>query len=287
MARVSTRREWSSKALFLLGGFLALTAWASAEEAQQLTRIRLETEDRSRSPAIVEVDDLYLAPGAVRLDSEMNDAGGPQFSTIFRTGQGFLYVMHDVGQAMLQDRQQSELYAQRWKALQQQALERMGADSEEEMALLEKRQELARAEQAAQAAAIELQRTGETGELNGRPWSRFTETRSGVLAREMLVISWEELGLAAEVTDVFEEIGRFHQDLREMFGRGPTTSAFDYYRQLGGLPLQTRQFDAEGNVVLEARITAIETLHRPAGFFDNPGYPEIGMADKLPAVPEP
>lgn len=279
------RYPWPLLAL-LVASLMPVAAAAEGDEQSGVIRVRFETEDRTRPEATREVDLIYLAPGAVRLDTEFNEDSEPQFSTLYRSGKGFLYLMHDSGEAVLQDRQQSELYAKRLEAARKRALERMGGASEERLQAIEKSQQAAVAQQVAQAEAMKLEKTDETGETHGHRWTKFRESHDGVTTREILVISWQDLGASPEVSQLFEEIGLFHADLRKLFGRGPAGSAFGYYHDLGGLPLQSQQFDANGNVVLEARITAIDILDLPENLFENPGYPQTGMADRLPDVGE-
>jgi len=274
---------------------LASGAWAqetdSAEGAEKTVRFEIALEDSSVTPAIPEKGAVMLGPGAVRMDSELDESGSPSSSMIYqRESKSYLVLFHDNEEAVVYDVGEFKRYAEKNEALQEKLWERlsMGRSPEESEALKKMRQsrrETARLGQQAMQAGLKLEKTEETGVLDGHSWVKFQELRSGTLAREFLVTPWEQFGIGEETSEIFEEIADFAEQRREISGgmnRAP--DPFEYYDEFGGFPLVMRQFDGEGNVVLESRVTAIETVESSEALFQNPGYPEEGLADRVPVI---
>ena len=42
-----------------------------------------------------------------------------------------------------------------------------------------------------------------------------------------------------------------------------------------------RQFDGDGTLVFTATVTSIEEVDDSEGLFENPGYPEEGLSDRV------
>ncbi|MGB5295432.1 MAG: hypothetical protein WBP34_10815 [Thermoanaerobaculia bacterium] len=263
------------------------------ESDARATRIRQETTNSRTSPPTTEVMITILGRGALRLDTELDAEGAPLVSTIFRVEQdSFLILLHDTQEAAIQDREQLRVIAERRQALEKRLEERLAEDPTGEAAaharMLELRKETARLEAQkdpkGKPAGVRFEKTSESGELLGYPWNKYRQVRDGLLVQELLVTPWPDLGLGDEAALVFERMSRFVEDAMEIAGGvRRMENPYEPYLELGGFPLVIRYFNPQGESVAETRAVSIETV-AGNGVFENPGYPEKGIAEDLPEL---
>ena len=270
-------------------------SWAQVleQEERASVAIRFETdiEDTGVEPPVRERGRVILGPNAVRVDGEVDESGSPSSSMIFRREkQGYLILFHETEEAVVYDLPEIEEYVEKNEVLQDRLWKRLtaGRSPEETEALMkmrESRKETARLGQDAMLAGLKLVKTEEKGESDGHPWTKFQEFRSGTLAREFLVTPWEHLGVSAETAAVFQETGQFAaQRLEISQGLDRAPDPFQHYAEFGGFPLVVRQFDGEGNVVYKSTVTSIEKVENCATLFENPGYQEEGLSDRVRVI---
>lgn len=259
---------------------------AIAEE--KILRIEIDFEDSSVDPVVREKNRLYLGPNALQFDTVIDESGQPVSSAIFRRkDQSYLILLHEPKESVVYDVEEFRRYTAKNKALQDRLWERLaeGRPPEEVEALekmRESKRETASLGEEAMRAGVKLEKTEESGELGGHPWTKYQEYISGSLSREFLVTPWAHLGVHAETSEIFEEIAAFDDQKREISpGMSRVPNPFEHYDEFDGYPLVSRQFDGEGNIVFTATVTSIETMEETEGLFENPGYPEKGMADRV------
>ena len=261
------------------------------QKAAKIVRFELAIEDLGVDPAVRETALVFLGPDAIRLDSEVDEAGSPVSSMIFRRKEeGYLILFHETEEAVIYDLDEFREFTEKSDALQDRMWERLteGRSPEETEALKKMRvskRETARLGQVAMRAGLELEKTDESGELDGYPWRKYRELRSGTLSREFLVTPWEHLGIEGETARIFNEIASFSEEKQKISsGMSRAPEPFEHYVDLGGFPLVVRQFDGEGNLVFTTTVTAIESIEDSESLFQNPGYPEEGMADRVRTI---
>lgn len=264
-----------------------------SESDAKATRIRQETTNSRVSPPTTDVMITILGRSALRLDTELDAEGAPLVSTIFRVEQdSFLILLHDTQEAAIQDREQLRVIAERRQALEKRLEERLAEDPTGEAAaharMLELRKETARLEaekdREGKPAGVRFEKTSESGELLGYPWNKYRQVRDGLLVQELLVTPWADLGIGDEAALVFERMSRFVEDAMEIAGGvRRMENPYEPYLELGGFPLVIRYFNPQGDSIAETRAVSIETVVAN-GVFENPGYPEKGIAADLPEL---
>jgi hypothetical protein len=284
------------KLVTLIAGVLPILGGADlrAQEAQidqggaKILKFEIAAEDLGVDPAVKETNLLYLGPKALQFDSDVGELGVPLSSMVFRRqDQSYLVLFHELNEALVYDIEEFEEYTVKNEALQDRLWERLteGRSPEEAEALKkmrESKRETGRLGQEAMRAGLELKKTEETGEMDGHPWRKFQEIRSGTLSREFLVTPWSHLGVPKEMSKIFDEIAAFGEQKREISkGLSTAPDPFEHYDEFDGFPLVVRQFDGAGNVVFTATVKSIETVTNEEGLFENPGYPEEGLSDRV------
>lgn len=273
--------------IVLLASTAAAVRGADDEADARAVQIRQETIDSRMTPPNTEVVVTTLGRQALRVDSEFDPSGAAQLSTIFRSSdRGFLILAHDTEEALIYDREQARIAAQRRREFEGRMSEQLADDESpagEAIARMKRlREESARLQQERPQSAIEFRTTSETGEIEGLPWVRVVETRQGAATRELLVTPWKELATGVDAVRVFQEMSDFFDDIVEISGgvaRMP--NPYQHFEKLGGFPLVIRQLDGNGNAVIETRVISIEVVEESSGVFDNPGYPQQGVAEHL------
>ena len=93
------------------------------------------------------------------------------------------------------------------------------------------------------------------------------------------------LGIEGETAKIFIEIATFSEEKQKLSaGMSRAPEPFEHYADFGGFPLVVRQFDGEGNSVFTTTVTAIDWIEDTEALFQNPGYPQEGMADKVRTI---
>lgn len=279
-----------SGVLFAISPVPGFAQTRGLESDAKALRIRQEITDSRFSPPATEVLITTLGRGAFRLDTELDAEGAPAISSIFRVEQdSFLILFHDTQEAAIQDRVQLRVVAERRKALEKRLEERLAEDPTGEAAaharMLELRKDTARLEaeqdQEGEQVGRRFEKTSESGEILGYPWNKYRQVRDGLLVQELLVTPWADLGIGDEAALVFERLSRFAEDSLQIAGGvSRLENPYEPYLEIGGFPLVIRYFNSQGESMVETRAVSIETV-AGNGVFENPGYPEKGIAEDL------
>jgi len=76
-------------------------------------------------------------------------------------------------------------------------------------------------------------------------------------------------------------LSRFAEDSLQIAGGvSRLENPYEPYLEIGGFPLVIRYFNSQGESMVETRAVSIETV-AGNGVFENPGYPEKGIAEDL------
>ena len=257
----------------------------------KIVGFQIEIEDLGVDPVVREANRMFLGPRRLQYDSEIDESGAPLSTMVFRRqDQSYLILFHETKEALVYDLEEFEKYTEKSAALQDRLWERLteGRSPEEAEALKkmrESKRETGRLGQEAMRAGLELKKTDERGELDGHPWRKYQEFRSGILSREFLVTPWSHLSIDAETSEIFKEIAVYNERKLEISdGMSRVPAPFEHYEKFEGFPLVVRQFDADGNLVFSATVTSIDGVEDTEGLFGNPGYPEEGLADRVRTI---
>lgn len=273
-------------------------------QAQEETEIRPEIQQDSKvmrfeirgvepgtDSADYEGGVFYLGPGALRMDASGEDSETMASSLIYlRQDKSYMVLMHETEEAVTYDLEEFARYTEKNEALQEKLWERLaGAASQEEAeAMLELRRvrrEAAIAKNKILKATLNLEKTDVTGEMDGHVWTLYREFAGETVTREYLVTPWDDLGITEETSEIFEETAYFAAQKKEISGGlSLAYDPFQHYDQFDGYPLVMRQLNADGSVVLDVKVTAIQAVDDPGDLFENPGYPEKGLSETVRVI---
>ena len=125
----------------------------------------------------------------------------------------------------------------------------------------------------------ELVKTSERATLNGYPCVKYDVMRDGRKTQELWVSDWSNVEGGTEVVQAFEDMADFfRQMLDSMPSVGGRDAAFDdhffeHMKELGGFPVVTKDFAADGSLEGESALLSAErqtvdpaTFEPPAGY---------------------
>ncbi len=127
-------------------------------------------------------------------------------------------------------------------------------------------------------SVTEIKRTGESGEKNGYSAREFELYRDGRHERSFWVTDWDDIEGGREAANAFKSMAGFVQDLQDAmpdFAKSPAvgTNAYEHLDELGGFPVVTIEYAADGSVVGENHLKSsrVESLddaefEPPAGY---------------------
>ncbi len=111
-----------------------------------------------------------------------------------------------------------------------------------------------------QREPAELKKTGETDTINGYPCVRYEVWRGGIRQRELWVTSWKNIEGGADTVQAFEDMSAFFKEmldsLPQMGDRSFADSAFEHLKEMGGMPVLTREFADDGSLENESMLNS-------------------------------
>ena len=136
--------------------------------------------------------------------------------------------------------------------------------------------------QTEQREPAELKKTGETDTINGYPCVKYQVWRAGILERELWVTPWKNIEGGADTVQAFEDMSGFFKEmldsLPQMGDRSFADSAFEHLKEMGGMPVVTREFADDGSLESEATLrSATQENLDPADFEPPKSYKKKDM----------
>jgi hypothetical protein len=105
---------------------------------------------------------------------------------------------------------------------------------------------------------VELKKTGDSDTVGGYPCVRYEVWRGGIRERELWVTAWKNIEGGSDTAEVFEEMSSFFKEmldsLPQMGEKGFGDPTFELLKEMGGMPVVTREFDDDGSLQSEARL---------------------------------
>jgi hypothetical protein len=131
--------------------------------------------------------------------------------------------------------------------------------------------------QGAPREPAELKKTGDTDTINGYPCVRYEVWRGGLLKRELWVTSWDNVEGGSDTAEAFLAMSEFFEEMLDSMaqfgGQSFGDPAFEHLREMGGIPVVTREFAKDGSVESEAALkSAANRSLQPADFEPPKGY---------------
>jgi len=120
----------------------------------------------------------------------------------------------------------------------------------------------------------ELKKTSETDTINGYPCVKYQVWRRGALERELWVTPWKNIEGGADTAQAFEDMSAFFKQmldsLPQMGDRSFADSAFEHLKEMGGIPVVTREFADDGSLESEATLKSASAQSLDPADFEPP-----------------
>ena len=122
-----------------------------------------------------------------------------------------------------------------------------------------------------------LSKTGETDNIAGYACDNYDVFNGEHKFRDLCVTKWDDFPEGQEVAEAMQEMGEFFASMREAFARSGGLDLMDsqqemfaYMKELGGYPIRSRDYDAEGVLVKETTLTGASNGEVDLALFDPP-----------------
>ena len=236
----------------------------------------IEVADHSQSPAAVSTSQISVEGQLLKIDGS---AGSHMDgSMIYRGDRRQMVVVNDEDTSyfVIDEEQMRALTAQISEAMT--AMEQaLAAVPEGQRAQFEQMMKKRMPVQGAPREPAELKKAGDSETINGYPCVRYEVWRGGIRQRELWVTSWENIEGGEDTAQAFQDMSDF---LREMLdslaqfgGQSFGDPAFEHLREMGGIPVRTREFADDGSIETEATLkSAADRSFEPASFDPPKGY---------------
>jgi hypothetical protein len=250
----------------ILAAILVFGAPAFAGVVYEIEVTDHSTNPVSTSGSRISVEGLLLkmdiTTGGDDLDGQM----------IYRGDRKEMVVVNDKDKTyfVLDEEQMTALAAQIKQAMSamEQALAAVPEGQRAKMeALMKQRMPM----QMDQRDPAELKKTGETDTINGYPCVKYQVWRAGALERELWVTPWKNIEGGADTVQAFEDMSAFFKEmldsLPQMGDQSFADSAFEHLKEMGGMPVVTREFADDGSLDNESVLkSANQQALDPADF---------------------
>lgn len=262
-------------AFFLAAGLIAAPAMAGVV-------YEIEVTDHTASPAGVSNSRISVEGPLLRMDmtSENNGRDGEM---IYRGDRREMVVVDNGEKSyfVLDEEQMRALSAQISQAMS--AMEQaLAAVPESQRAKMEAMMKQRMPMQAEAREPAELKKTGDADTVNGYPCVRYEVWRAGIRERELWVTPWKNIEGGADTAQAFEDMSSFFSEmldsLPQIGDQDFADSAFEHLKEMGGIPVVTREFADDGSLESEARLmSATEESLDPASFEPPKNYKRKDM----------
>ena len=242
----------------------------------------IEVTDHTSSPAAASESRISVEGNRLKMDviSGGNDVDGKM---IYRGDRNEMVVVNDNDQSyfVLDEAQMKAMAAQINQAMS--AMEQaLAAVPESQRAKMEQMMKSRMPAQMEPREPAELKKTGESDTINGYPCAKYQVWRAGSLEREMWVTPWKNIEGGADTVQAFEAMSSFFKEmldsLPQVGERSFADSAFEHLKEIGGMPVVTREFADDGSLETEATLKSANQQALDPGEFEPPkGYKRKDM----------
>lgn len=234
----------------------------------------VEVTDHTEDPATVSASRVSVEGDLVKMDvtSGGTDIAGEM---IFRGDRKEMVVVNNEDKTyfVLDEEQMKALAAQISQAMS--AMEQaLAAVPEGQRAKMEEMMKQRMPMQMEPREPAELKKTGDSDTVGGYPCVRYEVWRGGIRERELWVTQWKNIEGGADAVQAFEDMSAFFKEmldsLPQMGDRSFADSAFEHLKEMGGMPVVTREFADDGTLESEARLTSASSRSLDPADFEPP-----------------
>lgn len=261
----------------------ALAAAAISPPALSGAAMELMTSEYRQDPPILGTVEIWTDGDLSRLE----------ITSISSSESGGLIYRADRKEMVAIDNVEQEYYV-----IDQEMMDRMAAQVNEQMRLMQEQlaamppEQRALAEQMMQvrlpkqdadaAPASTLKKTGESDTVSGFDCDYYDVIREGRKIRDICITPWDELEEGREVAGAMMSLADFFEDMRKAFaGTGGLQvmdrqqEMFEYMEELNGYPVYSRDYNPAGQLVMESRLKSAGHVDVDPVLFEPPeGYIE-------------
>jgi hypothetical protein len=255
------------------------TLMAMAAPALAGVVIQIETKDHESSPPKVGMIEISAEGRQLMADLNISESGSDG-KVIYRGDRGQLLVLDTREKAYFAlDKKQVSAMGAQFNQAQKKIDEALKSVPEAQRAAVEQMMKRSMPQQdGGDAGGTVVKNSGVRAEKNGYPCVRHDVIKDGQKINELWVTDWKNIAGASEVSGVFEELGDFVRELTESLsgamggaggGFGPRfgQEMLGQLSKLGGFPVYSREFGADGTLKAESNLlSAKETAFRAADF---------------------
>ncbi len=218
----------------------------------------IEVTDHTTSPASTSGSHISVEGSLLKMDaiSGSKDMDGEM---IYRGDRREMVIVNDEEKSyiVLDEEQMKAMAAQISQAMSamDQALAAVPEGQREKMReMMNKRMPM----KMDQREPSNLKKTGETDTINGYPCVKYQVWRAGILERELWVTPWKNIEGGADAVQAFEDMSSFFKEmlnsLPQMGDQDFADSAFEHLKEMGGMPVVTREFADDGSLENESTL---------------------------------
>jgi len=245
----------------------------------------IETRDHEYSPARIERTTVYAEGLSLKMESTDGQRGNSDAMIFHGDRREMVVVDHERKSYMVIDRQfaanmagQLNQMAGAVKGMLDNVSPEQRGVSPEQRGMLE---QLAtgRGPRTLQQArpTLQVSNTGQQGQVYGYPCLLFTVTRDGRKVRDVWVTHWNNINGGRELAATFDSMSEFVQEITSAFpvqtDAPMEDNAFATMKQMGGFPVATREYRADGRVESESALRSAQRqrvnlaeLRPPSGY---------------------
>jgi len=253
---------------------IVLTALLLGSSAFAGVVYEVEVTDHTEDPATVSDSRISVDGDLVKMDvtSGSKDLNGEM---IFRGDRKEMVIVNNEDKTyfVLDEEQMKALAAQISQAMS--AMEQaLAAVPEGQRAKMEEMMKQRMPMQMEPREPAELKKTGDSDTVGGYPCVRYEVWRGGIRERELWVTQWKNIEGGTDAVQAFEDMSAFFKEmldsLPQMGDRSFADSAFEHLKEMGGMPVVTREFADDGTLESEARLTSASSRSLDPADFEPP-----------------
>jgi len=165
------------------------------------------------------------------------------------------------------------------EAMIQEALKDVPAEqrAQIEQAMREQMGQMGKGQGMQKAPPVEYSKTGETGDQQGYPSTKYVGKQGGEVIRELWVTDWSNIKGGADVRETFKSMAAFWQEAFGSFMDASGENPIELFEAVDGFPVVAREMSG-GQVESETRLKSVEQADLGPDSFQPPaGYTQQSM----------
>lgn len=211
-----------------------------------------------------------------------NDATRMEFSFADGRDSSGMIFLGDKGEMIALDHEQKE-----YVVLDEASMQRMAGEignamrqalegvPPEQRAMLEEMMKANMPQASSEPATLHA--TGRSDSVNGYACRSYEVRRSGATMQELCVSAWRDIEGGREASAAIMRMGRFFQEVAQQFSDALGMNVMDdqqqflaHLEELDGYPVLVREFDEDGELSSEMRLTSAKSTRVDPGVFQPP-----------------